>query len=223
PCVYYRYKIEQLAAGQGRRSGWRVVREGSSDNPFHLGDETGSILVDPADAELLLTPDYQYRDETEMTKYTEWKIMAGDRIYVVGTVRPQRDRASERKERLLERLREARKDRERLSSYDADRDGQISMEEWDRLKGDVEADLLAEELSQGEKEEGYVIAEGDGGPFVISNRSEAELTQRLMLKSLLCLAGGFILIMVMVASLLGRSGVLSMPFSFPWPIILRGS
>jgi hypothetical protein len=50
-CVFYKYIIEEYRH-HGRSSSWVIIRQGQSEPPFFIQDETGKIEVDPVGAEL---------------------------------------------------------------------------------------------------------------------------------------------------------------------------
>ena len=54
PCVWYRYKIEELASSSNQRNQqqWKVIDKGESTETFWLADDTGRIVIDPEGAEV---------------------------------------------------------------------------------------------------------------------------------------------------------------------------
>jgi len=50
-CVYYKYKIEELRRS-GKHSKWVTVKFEEKQNLFYFKDETGIVLVDPAQAKV---------------------------------------------------------------------------------------------------------------------------------------------------------------------------
>lgn len=223
-CVYYRFLIEKERRGYKGRRYWTVVNEGNSTNYFYIEDETGKILVDPLESEVILPKDYEYVDEeivgisSYRKRYTEWYIQPGEQVYVLGTVMKFKDDVLARKEKLIERLRQLKEDKEKLKKFDINKNGQISVEEWDKAREAIEQKLLEEELKQpSEPEDDIVIAKGDNEKtFIISDHSEKEVTKKIGIKSIYLILGGCCLIIGMFASLLARTGFLPESLIIPW-------
>ncbi|MEW6482511.1 MAG: GIDE domain-containing protein [bacterium] len=209
-CVYYRFTIEKEQEDSEGRSYWEVVKEEKSTNYFYIEDDTGKILVDPLDAEAILPVDYQHVDATGggEIRYTEWYIQPDEQVYVLGTVRKFKDAVLDRKKKLRERLRSLKKDKEKLKQFDVDKNGQISIEEWDKAREQIEQGLFEEELKQPQKpEDDIVIAKGDTEKtFVISDKSEKEVRKELGIENIaLIFIMGFCLLITMGISLLAKS------------------
>lgn len=188
-CVYYRYKIEKYVRS-GKSSHWSVVDEGASTNYFYVNDETGKILADPVDADVHLGRDYQWTGTKpgsgwgifggDRMRYSEWWIVAGEPVYVIGTVRRWKDARDDRRFRIAERLRLLKADRERMREFDRDGDGAISADEWEQARQRVEQDVLREELDNPvDTSDDFVIArDAAGGVMIISDKSEKDLARR---------------------------------------------
>jgi hypothetical protein len=226
PCVYFRYEVEEeRSRGRGGRT-WVTIERGDSGVPFHLQDTTGRILVDPAGAETLLRQSFRKIERGEgffsrRKRYTEWWIVAAQKVFVVGTVRRVRDLALERRVTLHDRLRELKADPERMSAFDADRDGRIITEEWGNAVRAVKDEVLRDAASVPEAaappEDDILIGKGsDETTFLIADRSEKWLLGRLALQSVGALAGGAAMVVVFGVSLLARSGILPGGWIIPW-------
>lgn len=231
-CVFYKYRIEErqplLSGIAGGGSGgirrsihWRTREEGASETPFFLKDGSGVIMVDPAGAEVVMTPGYRYTDTNlvtfRRTRYAEWKIMPGARVYVLGTVGKTKDIVQQRKDRLTERLRELKHDPERLAAFDRNSDGALCAEEWEAARTETARSLAEEEAAEAETIADTVIAKGgNGAPFIISDKSETELREVFSGRTALHLAAGAGVFFIMLASLLARLGLLPDFFRIPW-------
>ncbi|MDD5688161.1 MAG: GIDE domain-containing protein [Elusimicrobia bacterium] len=232
-CVFYRFTIERKSVNKKNRRTWmwELIKEKTSTIYFYIEDETGQILVDPMDAEAVLPVDYRYV-ETQGTltstpvelRYTEWYIEPGDKLYILGTVRKFKDAVGDRREKLTERLRQLKENKEKLKGFDTNKDGNIDAEEWDKARESVEQELVEEELKNPVVlEDDVVVAKGDvENTFFISDRSEKELTQKLFLKSILFGLGGTLLIIIILTSLLARSHILPRDLVIPWDKIYKG-
>ncbi len=77
PCVWFHYR-------QGRTTGVRTGRVAmvDSEQPFLLADETGECLVDPSGAEIT-----GVHEDRSSGNY-ERLILPGDRLFVIGQLRP---------------------------------------------------------------------------------------------------------------------------------------
>lgn len=121
PVVHYRWTCEEHwrrtesytdSKGNRRtrtRSGWSTMDSGGETAPFRLQDDTGSILVRPAGADITdaciyaeeCTPDdplyygkgpaHATSHSTYRRRFTEEAITVGQQVYVMGPVRPRED------------------------------------------------------------------------------------------------------------------------------------
>jgi hypothetical protein len=112
PCVYWRYKVEELRRS-GKSNHWATIDSGEERVPFYIEDATGKILVVPVGATIDIPKDLQVeppkfplRSElsprifefaeqkgieldgvfTRRKRFTEWMIAPGDPLFVFGTV-----------------------------------------------------------------------------------------------------------------------------------------
>ena len=215
-CVYFRYLVEQeKTRSRGGRT-WETIDRGESGEPFHLQDPTGTILVDPAGAEIVLRRSYQKIDReggwfSRRKRYTEWWIVPGQKVFVAGTVRRMRDLGLERRVALNDRLRELKRDPARMSAFDADSDGQVSTEEWGNAVRAVRDEVARDEAvweTLAPPEDDVLIGKGtDETTFLIADRSEKSLLGRLSLQAGAAFAGGAGAVIVFSVSLLSRSGL----------------
>lgn len=188
-CVYYRYKIEKYVRS-GKSSHWSVVDQGASTNYFYVEDETGRILADPVDADVHLGRDYQWTGTKPGTgwgvfvgdrmRYSEWWIIEGEPVYVIGTVTRWKDARDDRRFKIAERLRAVKGDRERMREFDRDGDGAISADEWEQARQRIEQDVLKEELDHPvDTTDDFVIARDKTNEvMIISDKSEKDLARR---------------------------------------------
>lgn len=120
-CLYYNYKIEEYRSS-GKRSRWVTVNKGSDYVPFILDDDTGSVLVNPGQAEFDIPTDNVFHSGTgndapmaitsflqgkglaatglfgwnKKMRYTESFIRPGEWLYILGTAKdnPRVDEAT---------------------------------------------------------------------------------------------------------------------------------
>jgi hypothetical protein len=187
-CVYYRYKIEKYVRS-GKSSHWSVVDEGASTNYFYVEDDTGKVLADPTEADVRIGRDYQWTGIKPGTgwgifggdkmRYSEWWIIEGEPVYVIGTVTRWKDARDDRKFKIAERLRLLKADRERMKEFDRDGDGQISTDEWEQARARIEQDVLREELDHPvDTTDDFVITRDTTNEvMIISDKSEKDLAR----------------------------------------------
>ena len=81
-CVWYRVEVREANIDE-KANLYRSLDTGSSaDVPFRLQDETGSVLIQPADAEVDGEPELFPLDGGMVA--VEWTIPAGERVFVSG-------------------------------------------------------------------------------------------------------------------------------------------
>jgi hypothetical protein len=220
-CSYFRYTIEKETGGKNRR--WEVVERGESSEPFWLEDDTGRILVQPAGADPILRTAFRETRRhggvfSTRWRYTEQRLVDGQRIYVLGTVGRARDAARERQEALAGRLRDLKRDADRLRAFDADADGRIDGAEWGAAVASVKDDLLRDSLER-PRDPSEDVAIGKGGAedtFVIADRGEASILNHLKLQVAIALFLGVIFTLVPAVSLLARAGALPRGLAIDW-------
>ena len=224
PCVYYRCLLEEERQRSRGGREWATLEQGESSDPFYLQDETGALLVDPAGAETVLERSYRQIERGEgwlgrRKRYSEWWVVTGQKLFVAGTVRRLRDAVLERRAALGDRLRTLKHDPERMKTFDADHDGQISTEEWGNAVRSVQDDLVREDAAAPQEPTEDTVAIGKGSDettFVIATRGEKSLLLRLRLEVAGSLVGGAVAVVVFSISLLTRAGLLRGGFVFPW-------
>jgi hypothetical protein len=111
PCVLFWYRVQERK-GSGKSSRWVTVAQGQSAHSFWLDDGTSRILVDPSQAELVLTIRNRYDNNgwhelpptventlaslglstsawlgRKRVRCSESAILPDERVYVLGTAR----------------------------------------------------------------------------------------------------------------------------------------
>ncbi|MBL7197631.1 MAG: hypothetical protein ISS47_05990 [Candidatus Omnitrophica bacterium] len=234
-CVFYRYTVERYQSS-GKSGRWvTVAKSDSGDCTFLLNDGTGNVAVLPKGAEFIMPVDYEFRtglgrplpadlqvflDSINVRykalignyamRFKEWYIRPNEDIYVLGTARKVRDSLNTNKKRLMERIEALKNDPKKMAQVDANKDGNISMEEWGAAVARIEQDLLEQELKSSQTDElaDVVIGKGDTEKtFIISDHSQKELTKKLAAQSLLGVFGGAALTLAMLWYLLLRLNI----------------
>jgi hypothetical protein len=178
PCLWYRYRIEKRES----ENKWKTMDSGESDDSFILRDETGECVVDPEQAEIFT----QHRDQWHDLdyRYTEWKLIEHDSIYVIGQFRTQGGSSLvfNTREELNELLAEWKKDMPALlKRFDLDGNGTLDMQEWmlarSAAKREV-AKMMREEQAQSDIN--IISRPREGELFLISNLDQDKLSRRYL-------------------------------------------
>jgi hypothetical protein len=171
-CCWYRYLVEKK---QGSK--WRHHDEGESTATFVLQDATGRAEVDPDGAEVVTK-----RRKTWIAdgfRYTEWLILDGDPLYVLGefgTRRPlptARDAHAETGRTLAE----WKADRPGLlGRFDLDGSGAIDDAEWQLARAEARRQVArAHEAIRAAPATDVVRRPSDGKLFLVASIDTARL------------------------------------------------
>lgn len=195
PCVWWKFRIEKKTGVGGRRQ-WSTVNSGSSEAPFRLDDGSGECLVQPQGADIrpasrdvwygsvdwpappgaaprFLSLGSEYR-------YTEYRIDVGSDVSVLGDYRAVGGVAETDIDGRLQRLLATWKQDqpELLRRFDANRDGVLSLGEWEQARR-VARDLVERQaLADQSPVTGRVGCPADGRPFLIAAGDLAALARR---------------------------------------------
>lgn len=219
-CVWYWYKVEEKQSHyvRGRsRTSWSLFESGVSDGVFSLHGKTGKAIVNPDDAEVIHSvSDTWYGSSPFPTagprgfgsrsfaigkryRYSEKRIHEGDDLYVLGDFKSFREMAlPTQNESLSAILRQWKSNSQMLlNRFDANRDGQIDLAEWQDAVLIAKKQLADAPIKQGAACIDNLIERPTDSrkPFLISTKNEAALTASFQYKSwvallLFFLAGG---------------------------------
>jgi len=210
PCVWWHYRI-QRRTGSGapgkRRTRWSTVNSGHSGQPFLLDDGTGSCIVQPAGAEVLTGEATTWYGDTPWPttepgrrlpfgepeyRYFEERIYEHEHVYAIGQFRThsaagQRDLQAE----TAALLGEWKQDQARLAErFDTDRDGHVSLAEWERARGEARQTVLRRHLEQPVGPALHVLGPPDGDRlFMIAAFPGREVARRYRRRALAAFAG----------------------------------
>ena len=178
PCLWCRYQVEEQ-----RKSEWRTVDHGETSDSFILRDRTGVCVVDPDLAEIVTKHHEQWVDGDQ--RYSEWFLLRGDTLRVVGAFRTISGSTEpfDTRAELSALLAEWKKDMPRLlARFDADRDGALSLGEWDNARRAAMQEVAQRKNEQLLQPETNMISRPqDGQFFLISNLAENKLLRRYLL------------------------------------------
>lgn len=181
PCLWYRYRIEQRESGNK----WKTMDTGESDDTFILRDDTGECVIDPEQAEILTLHHDQWHDGDY--RYTEWKLIEHDNLYVIGQFRTQGGSSVEfdTHAELNALLAEWKQDMPALlKRFDLDNDGTLNAQEWmlARSAANREVARMMRE-AQAQPDINIVGRPRDGKLFMVSNLGQGKLARRYLLWS----------------------------------------
>ena len=181
PCLWYRYKIEQ----RDSENDWETTDKGESDGTFILRDETGECVVDPEQAEILTRHRDQWLDGDY--RYTEWKLIEHDSLYVIGQFRTQGGNSVEfdTNAELSALLAEWKKDMPALlKRFDLDNDGTLNSQEWLLARSAAKREVAKMMREEQEQPDINIISRPrEGELFLVSNLDQDKLSRRYLLWS----------------------------------------
>ncbi|MCB1152423.1 MAG: hypothetical protein H6684_01050 [Deltaproteobacteria bacterium] len=194
PCVYYHTRAYRLMRMQNGNDQWVLSSDRNSGPvPFYLEDETGRVLVNPDKATMKPAHKQEIQGQIQTaigmvfdvdpeTRYVEEFIPEGAAVYVLGSAELKTHEVDNRAHRVTVKLRALKADRKRLlAEYDADHDGRIDEDEWDKARRDMEREALADALAAegvSPHADRLVVMKPEhrGLPFVVSEKSEERHT-----------------------------------------------
>lgn len=179
PVLWYRVVTLRRTA----QNKWEHESTVESDASFLLDDGSGSVAVDPEGAEMLVRRKDTHSDGDR--RITQWSLIRNDPVYVLGdfatlgSVSPDHDVAAQ----VRELLAEWKRDRPALlARFDANRDGEISLEEWETARAQARREVLAVQQEVLAAPEAHVLRKPrDGRLYLISDLDPDRLARRYRL------------------------------------------
>jgi hypothetical protein len=214
PCVWYRYRIEEMQGPGGRRR--RVlVERGQSDDLFLLQDGTGACVIDP-DGATVIRPDRDVWRASNLGsdfgpgvrgpwfgggryRYTEERLHAHQPLLAVGEFSTRRHEGQGRSERLRDLLARWKKDPEIVGRFDSDGDGVLSLQDWEAVRAAGRAEVERIMAAEEQPDAFNLLRRGARGTqqvLLLSTLDEAQLLARQRLR-----AYGSALVFIAAASL----------------------
>ncbi|MGA9666554.1 MAG: GIDE domain-containing protein [Gallionella sp.] len=181
PCLWYRYKVERRETGNK----WKSMDSGESCDTFVLRDDSGECVVDLEQAEILTRHHDQWHDGDY--RYTEWKLIEHDSLYVIGQFRTRGGSSVEfdTHAELNALLAEWKTDMPSLlKRFDLDNDGTLNDQEWmlARSAASREVAKMIRE-AQAQADINIISRPREGELFLISNLDQDKLSRRYLLWS----------------------------------------
>tara|TARA_R110001606_G_scaffold399222_2_gene582476 strand:- start:140703 stop:141614 length:912 start_codon:yes stop_codon:yes gene_type:complete len=200
-CVWYRYKIEEKSehrqANGKSVSYWRVVKQATSGELFLLEDETGRCVIDPDDADVIVTNKRTWSKNTSVAprRYTEELITENESLYAIGLFKTTANiERQQLKEQISHLLRYWKRDpKQLLAEFDLNRDGELSLEEWERVQLAAEQHVKRENGEQAKQEQLNVLKQSEHTDqvFILSTVSEEQLIKHYKWRTMWYLLGFF--------------------------------
>jgi len=177
PCAWYRFELQERHRDErGREEFVTVASGGSADIPFRLDDGTGSVLVQPAGAEIDVDPQKIQLNSQE--RVLEWLLPEGGTFFIVGFAQRRAPEEDWRRQ-VSEKLRELKRDPGALARYGIGPDVPDLSDAWEKARSEVERQVLKESSARAAERDDVFIGSDPDTPFVISSRSRAAETARL--------------------------------------------
>lgn len=174
PCLWYRYIVEHREDNR-----WRVIESGISDDTFGVDDGSGQLLVDPEGAEILSTRK-QVSQQGEYRR-TEWTLIENETIYAVGehVTLGGPNAMLDKKTDMADLLAEWKRDKTALlARFDADRDGEISIDEWEAARKAASDEVDRAHLDIRLKDGVHLMRKpAHARPYLIANREVEALVR----------------------------------------------
>lgn len=179
PCCWFTFKIEE----KGSDDKWKTLDRGSSVEHFLLVDDTGQCVISPEGAEVL-THDHKSWEQLDR-RYTEWLLLPKSVIYALGefnTTTAAAVAAGDERADVGALLAEWKQNkREMRERFDLDRDGSISMKEWELARLQARREVRARQVEvQSRTVEGVHLLRkpGDGRLFLLANELPDKIGSR---------------------------------------------
>jgi hypothetical protein len=215
-CTWWFYEIERKERrtdSKGRtRTTWVTVEKRTSPQLIRFEDGTGEVVVNPAGAEVVPVISNQWYGHSKRPtggppagssflsitaafgryRYTEKIMCPGEPMYAIGHFETRSGELgpSERARRKAELLAEWKEDQEGLvERFDADGDGAVDLQEWERAREEAER-VVEQKVAESalDPDVDLLLKPPDGRPFILSPKSQEELTRHYRVRSLLGLA-----------------------------------
>lgn len=206
PCLWYRYQIEQRSA----KNKWKTIESGESNETFILRDDSGLCIVDPEQAEIITH--HRKRWHEAGYRYTEWNLLASDKLYAIGHFRTQGGSTADfnSREELNAVLAEWKKEMPALHArFDLDNNGTLDMQEWMLARSAAKREVGKRMREVQAAPDFHIISKPrDGNLFLISNLEQNALSRRYHLWT-------WIHLLIFIVALSAIAWLLQTPAIFP--------
>lgn len=223
-CNWYEYTIDKREVRHtrnGTRVSWKRIRSETSEDIFLMEDGTGQCLVDPEGATVHCDYDQTWYGATAWPRegqagttgffnsgdyrYRERRLMPDEALYAIGEFRTVgTDYQGDLRDDVGAILREWKTDPARhLGRFDANRDGEIDLDEWEQARAAAETQALRERAERSVVHVSNLLSRGSDRrrPFILSSHPEDGLSRRYRLQAA-GFAAGFLIALGLTGFLL---------------------
>lgn len=222
-CAWWQFSVERKERGRDNKTRWRVVERATSEELFLLVDPTGECVVDPFGATVIPSGTWRWHGHTRRPngppparrswlaigdyRYTERLVELGTPLYVLGLFRTQHGQACfDERAAVRELLAEWKRDQaELLRRFDADGDGQISLEEWAAVRKAALDTVRQQQVQRAVQPDLNILSRPtDRRPYLLSTTPEAVLVRVKKRKAFALIAVGVVAFAFAMAALEAR-------------------
>jgi hypothetical protein len=209
PCVWWRFRIQKRTrsgSGSSRREAWQTINQGRSTQPFALDDGTGTCIVQPEGAEIVTAEATTWYGDTPWPapftgrksafgardyRYFEERIYEDVSVYVLGGFRTSSGAPASRDEQIRALLADWKRDSDDLHRrFDADGDGRLNLDEWERARGEAQREVDERVISRPAIEAIHTVARPDKAQlYLIAAFPEGQLATRYRRRAALAFTG----------------------------------
>ncbi len=205
PCTWYSYKIERKVHS-GKHTRWSTVESDTSVLPFLLLDDTGQCLIDPTGAEVIPAVNQVWYGHSRRPtsgparnsggffqlssggyRYTEKRLHADEFLYALGdfVTLGEHDRTQQLDREVSATLKAWKQKPEALlRHFDTDKNGAIDLQEWQRVREVARHKVLQDRLHKAAVPSVHTLGRPrDGRPFILSVRSQRDMSRKFRLKA----------------------------------------
>ena len=193
-CVWFQVQVD--ARDTDGKKGWRRIYHARSDALIPVRDATGVCYLDPDDASVVVAQSSVWYGDTERPllrhsgfvrqftgryRYTERLLTPGEALYALGWFRTvEHDPFVAAQDAVRDLLTEWKQDPDKMRSFDTNRDGQISAEEWDVARRAAQAQVAQAQQAARPPAQTHVMSARAGmrRPYVISAIAQTLLARR---------------------------------------------
>ncbi len=211
PCVWWRYRIQQkteTGSPGKRRQSWSTINSGRSEQPFLLDDGTGECIVKPAGAEIVTGESTTWygstpwpteppgagllRSQEHRYRYFEERIYEHEQLCLLGQFTSHSGTgAPDAQAEVAALLAEWKDDQARLAErFDTDRDGRISLGEWEHAREEAKRTVLERQLERPTRPVLNVLSRPESGQlFLVAALPEGDLARRYRRRAIIAFVG----------------------------------
>ena len=214
-CTWYQFSIEKRKQS-GKNTHWVTIEKGTSDTLFLLVDETGQATIDPEGATVTPSVTQTWYGHSERPtldsipknqrwystgfgnyRYTEKRMHPGDKLFAIGLFATVGGADSEISvnDDVKALLAEWKKDSETLlSRFDSNKDGEISMDEWQQVRESALQKILADHAQQKSCPSVHLMSKtcDKRRPYLLSALPQSEMVRKFTMYSGALIAAFFI-------------------------------